>query len=123
MKTKPTPTPAIAAVEIKQASVVVKDRQGFTMEQLLAVQARQLSWWKALLQPEHYKKLEAFCERCNRPAKEGEMWPHGLHVVPRGVQLQHFLQDRAKFLLDDDEEDGAWPLSCIPPHEGGKEGV
>lgn len=102
-------------VEVKQPDPKAKDRQGYAYADLLAIQARHLAWWELLLAPEHFKKLKQYCERTNKPAVEGAQWPHGLHTVPRGVSLANFLEDRAKFLLDD-ESDEQWTRDNITPH-------
>lgn len=99
-----------------------KDRSGYTYAQLLAVQERQLRWWKELLVPEHYKALEKYCQRTNKPAVPGQAWPGGLHQIARGVALQHFLQDRAKFVLDDEEDsEVVWMRDGITPNPAAKE--
>lgn len=117
-KTLPTPPPAVATITNVEAKGpnMGKDRHGLTFDECRAIQARQLKWWETLLKPEHYKKLEAFCERTNKPCTIGEQWPNGVHHVARGVEIEHFLEDRAKFLLDDEGENETWLHSHIVPH-------
>lgn len=87
----------------------LKDRYGFTTEDLLEVQRRQLVWWKHLLQPEHYAALEAYCNRINCPAPEGEDGKAvGLHIIPRGCELSQFLEARARFVLREEDEPQDW---------------
>lgn len=90
------------------------DRHGHTYAQLLKIQAKHLEWWEALLQPAHFAKLKAFCDKKNKPAIPGAKWPDGLHTVPRGVELHLFLVERAMFILGD-EEDLNWLTDQIPP--------
>lgn len=120
-QSKATPAPAPVTPPAATAPDDFKDRYGHTFAQLLAVQERQLNWWKQLLQPAHFTALEKFCQRTNKLAAlvndAPAPWPHGCHNVARGVELAHFMQTRAKFLLDEDDGDAEddWKLTGIPP--------
>jgi hypothetical protein len=77
-----------------------KDRWGYTMEDRIAWQDRQLALLKPVLEPKVHAKLTAWCKRTNKAAAPEEVWPLGNHTVPCGCELFEWLLKHGELLND-----------------------
>ncbi len=74
----------------------VVDKFGRAYDQLVARQKEELQQWQLLLRPDAYEALSSWCEMTNGPAEvvvpaRGPYRSGGLHSVPVGQELHHFL--------------------------------
>lgn len=75
-----------------------QDRHGYTMEERVAWQSKQLAALKPTLEPKVYAKLAAWCQKTNKAASPEEVYPAGNHRVPCGYELFEWVLKHGEML-------------------------